>query len=1093
MQKKRANDSPSKLFTLILGCFFLSGLTGLIYEILWTRMIVEIIGSAPFAVTIVLTVFMGGLGLGSYLASKTIDRVKDPLELIRLYGMLELVIGIYGVILPLLLILFKPLYSLIYNNLFSYFIGYNLITFVGCFILLIIPATCMGATLPILSRFFITKISRVGTHVGRLYGLNTIGAAAGALLCGFWLINHLGVWGSLSFAIALNIMIGIICVLISYLLKRSGRALGEMTEAAIKIREQASHEPAYSATTRRYSVSALTIFGVSGFCAMAYEVIWTKLLGLIVGPTTYSFTLVLVTFISGLALGSVFFGWISDRIKKTMLLLLMTQVAAALFALLLSQILGNSQIFFAKLIYHFKDNFALLALVKACILFVFMFFPTFCLGATFPLVVKIYTRSLSQTGRSIGYAYAINSLGAVLGSFFAGFLLIPLLGKEQSLRLIILFQLLTSLIIGGFLFWKTRERFKTWMPLAVPALLVLVLLFPFPHWDRRMLSIGKYHRFDKPEIGEAGWFEALFSGTDRFSEQAGDEIVYFGDGIGGFTTVLKTELDILGNEGYALYCTGKPEASSKLDMDTQTLSVHVPLLFHKNPKKVLVVGLASGITAGEVLHYPIENLDVIDINRQIVEASHLFRPWNNNVLSHPKTELIIQDARAHMALTERKYDVISSEPSNPWMAGLATLFTRDFFNLVKSRLEDSGIFVQFIHTYQMDWPTFALVGRTFSQVFPNSLLMRTNPSSLGPDFLLVGFKGKGGLEEHVAAKNLRYAQQSKNVSLKSHRLFYHLIVSEELEMLFGDGPINTDDRPWLEFSAPKLLHTKDPMINERLNAGMSLSKKTLSIIKDAATDIDFQIDYSEFVLSVIRPEMSFQNPVDLPRATPLQKERLYGLLEKFCASNIVTDFSLFGDDGLKGVCISAQIEKARQMLQVSSDKTPLYLHLGALHSEFGMPVEALGYLTKALSIGPEKADVHYDLALFLSKQGRTADAIKHYSEALRLSPYYSDASNNLAWIFATNGNPRFRDGPKAVRLAERACEISGNRDPFLLDTLAAAYAEAGRFDEARRAVRKAINLALSIGYDNLVKDIKQRLELYDTNRPYRENPSSTGI
>jgi spermidine synthase len=165
MQKKGANDSPSKLLTLILSCFFVSGLTGLIYEILWTRMIVEIIGSAPFAVTIVLTVFMGGLGLGSYLASKTIDRVKDPLKLIRLYGMLELVIGVYGVILPLLLILFKPLYGLIYNNLFSYFIGYNLITFVGCFILLILPATCMGATLPILSRFFITRISRVGTHV----------------------------------------------------------------------------------------------------------------------------------------------------------------------------------------------------------------------------------------------------------------------------------------------------------------------------------------------------------------------------------------------------------------------------------------------------------------------------------------------------------------------------------------------------------------------------------------------------------------------------------------------------------------------------------------------------------------------------------------------------------------------------------------------------------------------------------------------------------------------------------------------------------------------------------------------------------------
>jgi spermidine synthase len=1086
------NDSSSKLFALILGCFFISGLTGLIYEILWTRMIVAIIGSAPFAVTIVLTVFMGGLGLGSYIASKTVDRIEAPLKLIRLYGILELVVGVYGIILPLLLVLYKPLYSLIYNHLFKYFIAYNLISFVGCLLLLIIPVTCMGATLPVLCRFFITRISRVGTHVGRLYGFNTIGAAAGALLCGFWLINGFGVWGSLSIAIILNTIIGALCVFISFSLKRGARTLKNLAKVTRKTREQDSPEPDYLGIPRSTSVFALIIFGISGFCAMAYEVIWTNLLGLIVGPTTYSFTIVLVTFISGLALGSIFFGWLGDRIEKTMSLLLMTQVAAALFALLMSQVLGNSQIFFAKLIYYFRDNFAQLSIAKASLLFIFMFFPTFCLGATFPLVGKVVTRSLSRRGRTIGFAYSINSLGAIAGSFCAGFLLIPILGKEQGLRLVISLQLLTSLTIGGFLFWKAEERFKNWIPLATSALLVIILLFPFPHWDRRMLSVGKYHRFDKPEIRQIGWFEALISGTNRFDRPNGEKIVYFGDGIGGFTTVLKTDLDILGNEGYALYCSGKPEASSRLDMDTQALSAHVPLLFHKNPKRVLVIGLASGITAGEVLHYPIEKLDIVDINRQIVKASQFFLPWNNHVLSNPKTELIIQDARAHMALTNRKYDVISSEPSNPWMAGLATLFTADFFNLVKQRLNDNGIFAQFIHTYQMDWSTFSLVGRTFSQVFPNSLLMRTNPSSLGPDFLLVGFKNKGGLEEPVAAGNLRYARRSKNVALNNHHLLYHLIVSEDLQKLFGNGPINTDGRPLLEFSAPKLLYTKDPMIHEELTKNRSLRKETLSIINEAATDTDFQIDFAEFALSVIRPELSFQNPVDIPRTTLLQKARLYGLLENFCANHLVTDFSQFGDDDLKGMCISAQIEKAQQMLPVSSDKTSLYLHLGALYSEIGMAEQALGYLTEALESEPDKAEVHYDMALFLSKQGRTADAIKHYSEALDLSPYYSDASNNLAWILATNGNPKVRDGLKAVRLAETACKISGYKDVFLLDTLAAAYAEAGRFEDARQTARQAFKLSLAAGYESLAEDIKHRLEMYNSNRPYREDGSFSG-
>ena len=1092
IQKITPGEPPSRLFAIILGCFFISGLTGLIYEILWTRMIVAIIGSAPFAVTIVLTVFMGGLGLGSYIASKTVDRIEDPLKLIRLYGILELIVGGYGVILPLLLVLYKPLYSLIYNHLFRYFIAYNLITFVGCLLLLIIPVTCMGATLPVLCRFFITRISRVGTHVGRLYGLNMIGAAAGALLCGFWLIGGLGVWGSLSFAIILNIVIGAVCVFIGFSLKRQARTSKNIAEVTKKTREQDSPEAVYSGIPRSGSVFALIIFGISGFCAMAYEVIWTNLLGLIVGPTTYSFTIVLVTFISGLALGSVFFGWLGDRIEKTMSLLLTTQVAATLFALLMSQVLGDSQIFFAKLIYHFRNHFAQLSIAKASLLFIFMFFPTFCLGASFPLVGKIVTRTLSRRGRTIGFAYSINSLGAIVGSFCAGFLLIPLLGKEQGLRLVLSLQLLTSLIIGGFLFWKAHERFKNWIPLALPGLLVIILLFPFPHWDRRMLAIGKYHRFDNPEIRQIGWFEALVSGINRFDKPKGEKIVFYGDGIGGFTTVLKTDLDILGNEGYALYCSGKPEASSRLDMDTQTLSAHVPLLFHKDPKRVLIIGLASGITAGEVLNYPVEKLDIVDINRQIVKASQFFRPWNNHVLSNPKTELIIQDARAHMALTNRKYDVISSEPSNPWMAGLATLFTADFFNLVKQHLNDNGIFAQFIHTYQMDWSTFALVGRTFAQVFPNSLLMRTNPSSLGPDFLLIGFKNKGGLEEQVAAQNLRYAKRSKNVVLKNHHLFYHLIISEDLQRLFGNGPINTDARPLLEFSAPKLLYTKDPMIHEELTKNRSLRKESLAIINEAATDTDFQIDFAEFALSVIRPELSFQNPVDMTRTTPPQKKRLYGLLENFCANHVVTDFSLFGDDGLKGMCISAQIEKAQQMLPVSSDKTPLYLHLGALYSEIGMPDEALRYLTEALNKDPDKADVHYDMALFLSKQGRTADAVKHYSEALDLSPYYSDASNNLAWILATNEDPKVRNGLKAVRLAEMACKVNGNHDPILLDTLAAAYAEAGRFKEARQTARQAFKLSLETGYESLAKDIKHRLELYQSNRPYRADGSLSG-
>ncbi|MBW2031947.1 MAG: fused MFS/spermidine synthase [Deltaproteobacteria bacterium] len=383
-------------YTLILILFFFSGLTGLIYEVLWTRMIVKIIGSAPFAVSIILTVFMGGLALGSYIASRTIDRVTEPHRLVRVYGILELVIGGYALLLPSLLILFEFFYRNIYDRLFEYFLFYNFVTFVGCSLLLIIPTTCMGATLPVLSRLFITSLSRVSTHVGKLYGVNTIGAAAGALLSGFWLINYLGVKGALALAMFINLIIGGA----SLLLARSAKGRSAVSGGVSPEKRERSRvsKDFVLKDSKVGSTSALVVFGVSGFCAMAYEVIWTKLLSLIVGPTTYSFTIVLVTFILGLALGSLFFGRLGDRVRDPISVLLMTQGVAALFALTVSHALGNSQIFFAKLILHYKDSFPQLQFLKTLVLFLFLLFPTFFLGGAFPLVGRVCTRRPSSLG-----------------------------------------------------------------------------------------------------------------------------------------------------------------------------------------------------------------------------------------------------------------------------------------------------------------------------------------------------------------------------------------------------------------------------------------------------------------------------------------------------------------------------------------------------------------------------------------------------------------------------------------------------------------------------------------------------------------------
>ena len=997
-RKHKVNITPSKnihrtasnLFILILSCFFISGLTGLIYEILWTRMIVKIIGSAPFAISIVLTVFMGGLGLGSYLAGRSIDRIKDPLVLIRIYGILELAIGAYSLILPLLLILFQPLYAFVYNRFFEHFLGYNLFTFAGCFLLLIIPVTCMGATLPILSRFFITAISNVGTHVGRLYGLNTIGAAVGSLLCGFWLIEQIGVSGSLFFAIIINIVIGTVCIFVSKKISEGKKLPEVVTEKAVFSREKDQKE-----TTQEHSqiavICALILFAVSGFCSMGYEVIWTKLLGLIVGPTTYSFTIVLVTFITGLALGSFFWGWLGDRTRDTMSLLLITQIGAALSALLVSQIMGNSQMFFAKLIYLFKDNFALLSFLKALLLFSFMFLPTFCLGASFPLVGKIYTRSLSVTGRSIGTAYAINSLGAVLGSFCAGFILVPLTGKEHGLSLLVGLQLFSAFIFFVFMLPKEGGLKRKWTFIIGPALIGLMLIFIYPQWDRKLLSKGRYHRFERHEISKVGWLRTLFSGNSLFPEEKAGELLYFGDGIGGFTTVMKHKIDIFGNENLVLYNSGKPDASSRLDMDTQILLAHFPMIFHPNPRNVLVVGLASGITAGEILYYPIETLDIVDINKQVVKASELFTSWNNDVLNDSRTNLIIQDGRAHLELTDKKYDIISSEPSNPWMAGLASLFTEEFFSLVKDRLNEKGIFVQMFHAYQMDWDTFAMLGRTFTKVFPNSILMGTNPISLGPDFLFVGFKGSHELNLKTAEENLIYAKQSRNVTILDHRLFYNLVVNEDLDQLFGNGLINSDNNPWLEFSAPRLMHYFDMSIIQKILSNPGLSENSINILKEIMYNIDIQINFVAYTLPMIHSNISFESPIDLSRATLSQRTLFFGLVEEYCMNNVITDFSFIDDMDFRKRCIQAQINTALSRIEISPSKESLYLHLGNLYQKIGDFTSAIKNYHKSLNINPDSYMYHFKLGNSYYSQGEFKLALNHYQKCLDINPHFSEA------------------------------------------------------------------------------------------------------
>lgn len=1048
---------PASLSALVLTCFFFSGLTGLIYELVWTRLIIKVIGAAPFAVSIILTVFMGGLGLGSFIAAKTIDRVQEPRLLLRLYALLELAIGGYGIILPGLLMLSKPFYSMLYNQLFSHFLIYSVLTLIGCLILLILPSTFMGATLPVLCRFYIVQLGHVGTRSGRLYALNTIGAATGSFVCGFWLIAWLGVSGSLISAVLINSAIGMLCLAASYRIA-SRPPMHEHLAPSFRTAD-AQPDPADGAlpdASSAHRFITLSIFALSGFCAMAYEVIWTRLLGLIIGPTIYSFTIILTTFITGLGLGSLVFGWLADRTGKPLRLLIHTQLFAAVLALGVSQLLGNSQFFFAKLTYHYQMSFGLLSAARAALLFAIMIGPTLFLGATFPLVGKIYTRSLSRIGHSIGFAYAINTIGAVLGSFGAGFLFIPLLGKELSLSLIVGLQLCGALGAGAYLIGVRRDtEFLKWMPAGTIALAAALLCFFLPNWNRQQLSIGRYHRLDelRTQLQTSGWLEALIKGPARLKQhQLNTRLLFYGDGIGGFTSVMNIT-NFLGEDELLLLNSGKGDASSHGDMPTQTLTAHIPLLFHPAPREVLVIGLASGITAGETLLYPIERLDVVDISEQVEEASSFFIPWNNNVLANPKTELIIQDARAHLELTSRSYDVIIAEPSNPWMAGLANLFTEECFTLAKNRLKEDGMFVQMFHSYQMDWSTFSMVGRTFNRVFPHSTLIATYPAppnALRPenDYLFIGFNGTKGFSREAAERAVVYARQSNNINLSNPELLYRLIVSEDLGRLFGAGPIHTDNRPLLEFAAPRAMYTSDPSIEKNLSARRWLSPETASVLA-AINNREDQLAFAAFALSLYQP---FPDMVDLEEATPDQRGRLVRLIEEYCSRTPVDDYAVFTDRELMERCVSRQIETAEKNISRFSDKTYVYDRLGTAYDAIGKTDQAIAYYQKSLEANPRSPGVLYNLGIAQGNRGDLAAAIVCYKKALDIDPGFDRALNNL-------GNAYIVQGEFAQAIAALTRAVSSNPNfAEAHNNLGNAYIKKGALDKAIAAYERATDL-----------------------------------
>jgi spermidine synthase len=662
-----------------------SGISALLYEVAWTRLLHLLFGDTVLVVSTVLTSFMAGLALGSVWSGRRMDR--HP-RLLGLYAMLEVGIGLSALLFPLALHGMTPVYVWLYQQCQGSPVLLALMRFLLAFGLLLIPTTLMGATLPVLSRCVVRTSATLGRRIGMLYALNTAGAMLGCFAAGYVLIGSIGVYQTVVLGAALNLFIAL-CV---WVLRRWA-ATDLPVEGVPGSSATAVAPEALPGDDRRTVRLVLLCFALSGCAALAYEVLWTRALTFFIGNSTYAFSAMLTTFLCGLALGSLLLARVSDRRSHLVALFGWLQVGISVYGALTVPILG---VLFYR-IDTWWEGFSSAYWGKPLWLtflktFVVILPPTVCMGGTFPLVSKIVARSPQVIGRSIGDIYALNTFGAILGSWVAGFIGAPLLGLQRSL-------VATALL---------------------NAAIAAVLLLRAPgNWRRLTLAAGT--------VG-LGLAIAVLAPPLRFADIAGEpekNILHYEEGVAGIVKVATDIYDrkLLSINGWSVAGTGTPNPDVALVNDypeIQKLLAHLPMLLHPDPRQVLVIGFGAGGTAWSMTQYDIAALDLVEFVPGVIRAARFFPEVNHHVLSDPRLHLILDDGRNYLLVTPKTYDVVSVDTLDPKHAGNGNLYTREFYELSRRVLKPGGLFVQWLPYHQADNASLKMIARTFQHVYPHA-------------------------------------------------------------------------------------------------------------------------------------------------------------------------------------------------------------------------------------------------------------------------------------------------------------------------------------------------------------------------------------
>ncbi len=756
---------------IALTLFFFSGLLSLIFQVVWLKKLVLVFGNTVWAVSTLLTAFMAGLAIGSWLFGRIADRSGSPL---KLYGFLEGFIGLYGLS---TLLIFSKLYIL-YVPLYSLSGGDNIIMgifkFLMALLILLPPTICMGGTLPLLAKHFTRDVNMVGTSIGTLYTINTFGAVCGTFITGFFFIPLFGLRITVLIASFISL---IILTVISLITK--GEKPGFNKDGLLKIE-----------CKRPKGYWVLWIYLICGFAALAYEVMWNRILILHLGSSVYTYSVILTVYLLGVALGAAIMSYYVKKLRHPILAFVIIQLVIAFdLILLINQFVTLPETLF-NIRYHlgisdygtYSYGTHILSYVIGVLQILIL--PTVLFGASFPLAVRLFVKTHKELGQETGLLYAFNTVGNILGSFCAGFLLLPLLGSQHGL----LVTASLNLLVGVYLVTKLKT-----VPIKkVLAIVTIIFLFyggygALTTKDQLILTAGAFRGRDQTEVKLLAVEEDIYA-----------------------TVTVEERIDVRGTwKQLSMNGVNVAGTSSEL-FSIQKLQGHLPLLLHENPKSVLHIGFGSGGTAYSVSCYPVENITIAEISKSVIQkTANYFQEVNHDVLEDPRVEVIFTDGRNKVLADREKYDVILSDSIHPRFSGNGSLYTYEYYQLLRDRLKPNGVVSQWLPFYSLTLENFKMIIKSFYEVFPNTSIWFPN-STVNSYVIVIGklddpLIDYAGIETKLNIPEVAGDLREINSETPYKILDFFLFANEKVQEFVGDVPLHTDDNMAVEYLSGRML------------------------------------------------------------------------------------------------------------------------------------------------------------------------------------------------------------------------------------------------------------------------------------------------